>query len=325
MNKQRIWTGLGAFAGIFVLILDSRTALSGARDGMQLCLQTVIPSLFPFFVLSNLLTGSLMGVNFQAMRPMGRIFGLPKGTESLLIPAFLGGYPAGAQSIAASHRSGHISKETAEHLLAFCNNAGPAFLFGMIGPMFSKSWAAWALWGIHIASAWMVSIMFRWDEKSDIRPEKGNCVVTDAMRLSLGIMATVCGWVILFRVMIAFLNRWILWLLPPTGQVAVAGLLELSNGCCSLLTIESIPVRFVLSSALLAAGGLCVTMQTASAAKGLSLKLYFTGKVMQVLFSLILSVSLWHPWLLISLPLFYIPILSEKFRKNSRNPKTIGV
>ena len=325
MNKQRLWTGFGAFAGIFILILDSKTALNGAQDGLQLCLQTVIPSLFPFFVLSNLLTGALMGMHFRVLQPLGRIFGLPEGAQSLLIPAFLGGYPTGAQCIAEAYRCGSLSKEKAEQLLAFCNNAGPAFLFGMIGPMFPHIGAAWILWGIQIVSAWMVSFLFRSSERSVIVQRKENCGITEAMAASLGIMVTVCGWVILFRVLIAFLTRWFLWLLPDTAQVAVAGFLELSNGCCSLLSVESIPVRFILCSVLLAAGGLCVTMQTASAVRELSMKHYFFGKALQTLFCLFLSLSLWHPWTLVPMILVYFSLLTVNFRKNSRNPAPFGV
>jgi hypothetical protein len=39
-----------------MLILDGSTALAGAREGVQMCLYTVIPALFPFFVLSDLLS-----------------------------------------------------------------------------------------------------------------------------------------------------------------------------------------------------------------------------------------------------------------------------
>ena len=78
---------------MLALILDGRTAIDGARQGIELCLRTVIPSLFPFFVLSILLTSSLLGGSLAVLRPLGRLFGMPDGAESLLIPAFLGGYP----------------------------------------------------------------------------------------------------------------------------------------------------------------------------------------------------------------------------------------
>ena len=99
---------------MLALILDGRTAIDGARQGIELCLRTVIPSLFPFFVLSILLTSSLLGSPLAVLRPLGRLFGMPDGAESLLIPAFLGGYPVGAQNVAAAFRSGQLTKPEAE-------------------------------------------------------------------------------------------------------------------------------------------------------------------------------------------------------------------
>lgn len=325
MNKQRLWTGLAASAGMLVLILDGRTALEGAREGIDLCLRTVIPSLFPFFLLSILLTGSFMGINFPILRPIGTLFGLPKGTESMLIPAFLGGYPAGAQSIGRAFRVGQIDKQTAQRLLAFCSNAGPAFLFGMTGSMFPQKWMVWALWGIHVFSAFLVSGFFPCGEKTCSLSMAKPVGAADAMMSALSVMGSVCGWVVVFRVIIAFLNRWFLWILPQEVQVTVMGLLELSNGCCGLFTIESIRLRFVICACILAAGGLCVTMQTLSVTEGLSLKHYFIGKGLQTLFSLLLSASVWIPWLLIPCVLVYFLLMPRKMRKNSRNPAALGV
>ena len=47
-SRNQLWTGLTGAAGMLVLILDAKTALAGAKEGIQLCLYTVIPSLFPF-------------------------------------------------------------------------------------------------------------------------------------------------------------------------------------------------------------------------------------------------------------------------------------
>lgn len=107
MKRRNFWTGICVSLGMLALILDGRTAIEGARQGIGLCLRTVIPSLFPFFVLSILLTSSLLGSSLIVLRPLGRLFGMPEGAESLLIPAFLGGYPVGAQNVAAAFRSGN--------------------------------------------------------------------------------------------------------------------------------------------------------------------------------------------------------------------------
>ncbi len=146
MQNHSLRTGLCAAAAMLILIVDGRTALTGAKEGLDLALTTVIPSLFPFFFLSALLTGSMVGRTSRWLQPLGRLFGLTCGTEALLIPAFLGGYPAGAQSVAAAAASGRITRKDTSRLLSFCNNAGPSFLFGMAGTMFSDPAAPWILW-----------------------------------------------------------------------------------------------------------------------------------------------------------------------------------
>ena len=88
---------------------------------------------------------------------------------------------------------------------------------------------------------------------------------------------------------ISFLENWILWLLPDWAQVLAMGILELTNGCCQLMRIADIKLRFVLSCCMLSFGGICVLLQTASVTKGLNLKYYRKGKLLQSIFSFLLS------------------------------------
>lgn len=325
MKRRNFWTGICVSLGMLALILDGRTAIEGARQGIGLCLRTVIPSLFPFFVLSILLTSSLLGSSLIVLRPLGRLFGMPEGAESLLIPAFLGGYPVGAQNVAAAFRNGRLTKPEAERLLSFCSNAGPAFLFGMAASMFPRRWMAWALWGIHIAGALFASLMIPEKSTAPVRLTKTSPhSPSSALNTAIQVMATVCGWVVLFRVLLAFLKRWIFWILPTAVQVAITGILELSNGCCELLSVPDVSARFCICSGLLAFGGLCVTMQTVSVTAGLSMKPYFLGKLLQTLFSLALAVlmayGVWLPFGVLS-----IGALVIKLQKKSSFSKVIGV
>lgn len=326
MRKRQLWTGIGASVGMLVLILDGRTALEGAQNGVALCLRTVIPSLFPFFLLSILVTGTFMGGKLPFFRFLGRLFHLPEGAESILIPAFLGGYPVGAQCIAETSRSGQLDKASGERMLAFCNNAGPAFLFGMVSSLFPQKWMVWALWGIQIVSALLTANLFPCgSSKASIRPGKP-ASVSSTMASAAKVMASVCGWVVLFRVVIAFLSRWVLWLLPTAAQVAVTGLLELSNGCYELNAVSDIPTCFVLCAGMLAFGGICVTMQTASVTSGLSLKYYFPGKLTQTVFSVIFASAIaWGN--LLPLLLAPVPFLFRLRKKENSSsiPGLLGV
>lgn len=279
-----------SFLAMMVLILDSKTALSGAKDGVELCLYSVIPSLFPFFIFSVLLTSSLSGKNIKFLHPLGRLCGMPRGSESILVIGFLGGYPVGAQAIANAYEFDQISKETAHRLLGFCSNAGPAFLFGMLGAQFSSRTVPWVLWTIHIASALIVGMLLPGKDTDCCVLRSGQQITfPQAVERSLRTMANVCGWVIIFRVIIAVLNRWVMWLLPQAGQVLLSGILELSNGCISLQYLPLQGSRFIFAASMLSLGGLCVAMQTATAVGNMGTGMYFPGKILQCFISILLS------------------------------------
>ena len=288
--KRGFWTGLTASLGLMVLILDARTALSGAVAGINLCIKAVVPSLFPFFVLSIILTSTIFGQKSTIFAPVGRLCGMPKGSESLLIVGLLGGYPTGAQAVCQAYTSGLLCKEDARRLLGFCSNAGPAFLFGMAGTMFPSPVYAWILWAIHILSAITVGALLPGKSRRNVRMKQTpQITVSASLERSIKIMASVCAWVVIFRVIISFCDRWILWLLPTGLKTVLIGALELSNGCCELDMIGDVGLRFVACSGMLGFGGLCVAMQTLSVTKELGTGMYFPGKVLQCLLSVFLS------------------------------------
>ncbi len=290
VNRTRSLLAWGTIAGILILILDSKTALSGAKKGLDLCIQTVIPSLFPLLVLSGTLVGLLSGLSIPILRPLSHLCGIPAGEESLLIAGLLGGYPVGAKCIAESYHKGELSSKEAERLLAFCNNAGPAFIFGMCGTLFTNQYIPWILWGIHIFSAVLVAKILSGNNYTNTEKKKFDIPSSSkGLSSSVRVMGTICGWVILFRTVIAFFQKWILWMVPIEVSAAIVGILELSNGCIYLHQISDFSVRFILCSAMLAFGGLCVTMQTISVTVGLSLQNYRSGKILQTIFSLLFS------------------------------------
>lgn len=293
--KKTNFKAPAAALGMLVLILDGQTAIRGMQDGIELSLKTLVPSLFPFFVLSILLTGALIGQPVKFLRPLGRLCRIPAGAESLLAIGLVGGYPVGAQNISTAYHNGSLSGSDASRMAAFCNNAGPAFIFGMLSPLFSDHVTLWALWLIHMISALLVGVIIPCDgDQQPVRQAARPASLTTSLEKAISVIALVCGWVVLFRMVLAFLDRWFLWRLPQAGQAAVAGLLELSNGCVMLGETDNEGLRFILAAGMLAFGGICVTMQTASVSSGLSHKLYFPGKLLQTCFSFLLAVCCQH-------------------------------
>ena len=63
--NKRIIPALCSIVTMVILILDSKTSLAGVAEGIDLCLKVVIPSLFPFLILSTVLTESTSGMSLR--------------------------------------------------------------------------------------------------------------------------------------------------------------------------------------------------------------------------------------------------------------------
>ena len=283
------------FAGItmIVMILDTKTALSGAKEGLSLCIQTAVPSLFPFFVFSSMINSTILGKDLKFLSPIQKICRIPKGTESILLLGCIAGYPVGAQLIAQAHSEKQISTATAQRMLGFCSNSGLSFIFGILSPMFHRPIIPWVLWGIHIISALLIGAILPpvRSEASHIPTQKA-ISFEKAMQNALKNISAISGWIILFRMIIAFCVKWFMWYFPENTQVLLAGFLELSNGCLLLRSIPSEGLRFLFASCILSAGGICVAMQTVSVTGTLGTGYYFPGKLLQTGFAVLLSILL---------------------------------
>lgn len=326
-QRQTGFQGILAGIGLLILIFDSSLAVQGAGEGIRLCIQTVIPALFPFFVLSTVLTESLAQSCSGPIQILTNRFGIPEQAGPVLIPAFLGGYPVGAKCAGDLYRRGQIEKSEAERLLAFCSNAGPSFLFGMVSGFFSDRKTVWVLWGIHVLSALLTAWFMGGCRNAEGKPVSGvprqevSAIISAARAMIL-----VCCWVVLFRIVIAFLEAWFLLGFPQWLQVFLTGILELTNGCCGLDSIPDENLRFVLCACMLSFGGFCVLLQTASVTKGLSLKCYLTGKLLQTAFSFALSCAFLSKYgILLTVFLPVVIWILKKTKKPYGNPDRVPV
>jgi sporulation integral membrane protein YlbJ len=146
------------------LLIIPEESVEAAKNGLKLCANVIIPSLFPFFVLSGMLVeldaARYLGILFEKlMRPL---FNLGGSCAVPLVLGFLGGYPTGARTAIAIYEKGLCSKEEAERLLAFCNNSGPAFILGVVGAgIFSSSRAGIILYLSHTLASIIIGVGFR--------------------------------------------------------------------------------------------------------------------------------------------------------------------
>jgi sporulation integral membrane protein YlbJ len=279
-------------ASFLLLIMNLEQAAEGIRVGIDMCLQSVIPSLFPFLILTKYISSQLYGMRIPLLSKLSRLCGIPDTMGSALIVGLVGGYPGGAQLVTDAWERKLIAKKTAERMLGFCNNAGPAFIFGVCATMFTTAKVGWYILLIQVFSSIMCGAILP-DGSNEIvgKDERRATSFVECFEMAIAAMGRICGWIFCFRVVISYLEAYC-----PIGnpilRTIVSGILELTNGCFCLYEIPAEPLRFILVSGMLSFGGLCVWLQTASMTKSLSLKWFYVGKSMQCLLSVLLAVIL---------------------------------
>ncbi len=273
------------------MITKTKESTECVLDALKLCLNSVIPSLFPFFVLSGLLVNlgfiTLFG---KILAPISKLLFKTSGKGAVVfIIGIICGYPTGAKVIADMCKEKSIKKCEAERLLAFCNNSGPLFIIGAVGTTMLKNHSLGvALYVIHLMSAIFVGIIMRAFAKNEKATSVGDiCTLNIGSAFAKSIesavksILNVCGYVVFFSILCAMANN-----------VFLISILEVTTGAKALITQGfSEKITFVLLSAMLGFGGICVLLQVQSEAgkAGLSLKLYFLGKTLQAVISTLLS------------------------------------
>ncbi len=263
---------LPLFAGLacICLILDSRSAAQYASEALAQCLNVVIPSLFPMFVLSGLLVPCLQ----NARRGLGfleRLLGLPQGSGSIFLLGIVGGFPVGAQCVVQGLEQGTLSKEEGESILGLCNNCSPAFLFGITPVLFQDALAPLWLFLIQLETAALAARLFCASSatgREPAAPSRSAPSLPQAVQRAIRSMVVVCAWVVLAGVVTGFLRRWLFPLLPGPMPQLFTGLLELTGGVLSLAECPGEDLRFCLCALFVCFGGISVLLQIQSIAQG---------------------------------------------------------
>lgn len=126
------------FLLLFYLMLSHPAeSIYYAFMGLTLWFQKMIPTLFPFMLLSGLMVRMNLTEPFAGfLRPVLRpFFPISANGIYVIVMGFLCGFPMGAKVISELYERDRLSKEEAEYLLSFCNNIGPIYFLGFALPL----------------------------------------------------------------------------------------------------------------------------------------------------------------------------------------------
>lgn len=258
---------LPSIAGIilFAAVAVSPAAFaSGVSQGLRVCAETVIPSLFGFTVAAGLLgAGELPDRLKKAVSPVMRmLFGLPPECFPALLLGLFGGYPTGASAARALCNSGKISVSDARRLTSFCLSPGMGFCVNAVGiSMLSSRRAGFIMLASICAALVPVGFAAKYLIKSEAQPLVTSSFSVPFSRAAVECvtscshaMLSVCSFVSLFSGLASCIETIIE---NEAVRTALIMLSEVTNGC--ITAAGKIPLELLCAEC--AFGGLCVHMQ----------------------------------------------------------------
>lgn len=298
-NKLAVAAALCAMAA---LLMSTAEVISCCRGALTLCLELIMPSLFPFFVISGLLNrlGFPAYLGRLLSPAAARLFNVSGAGASAFFIGISGGYPMGASYIADMHEKGQIPAEEASRLLAFCNNSGPAFIIGAVGAGVFRSGAVGGiLYLVHITAALLTGVLLRPKHRAESctvtasEPESIKSALPEAVRQSVVSTLNVCGFVVCFTVLTGLLDAWgvfsgtagiisaALGLELHFVRAALTGLLELGSAVGAMQGLSASPLNLALAAGVLGWGGISVHFQTAAVLADAEIETapHFTGRL----------------------------------------------
>ena len=279
---------------LLYMLLFPKKVLADSLAGLDLWFHTVLPSLLPFMILSNVLIGA--NVVSQLMRPFSGFFrhvlGLsPEGGYAWLLGLFCG-FPMGARLTGDMYRQHRISREEAVYLLTFANQSSPMFLSTyVVLHGLGDSTLTLPVFVIFYASAFLTSLVFRIrGRRFGLPPSKpkkevpeqtsyGNLLDTSIMN-GFEIITRLGGYIILFSILAGI----VLQLPAPLRTAApfLSGLTEITTGIHTISgTTLPLQVKFTAIVCCTAFGGFSTVAQTSCMLNGtgLSIFTYLKGKL----------------------------------------------
>lgn len=297
---------------VFLLLTNTVNSAKLVNMGLTTWYKHMIPSLFPFMVLSGfLLRSGLSNQLSTLLNPvLGRIFRLSPNCIYIIIMGFLCGFPMGANVIAESLSLNRIKKREAEFLLAFCNNIGPVYFISFAYascPFLSLEITMSVMYGI----PFLYGLILRYTRYRDIPYMKESLktkylynndtalnrsynyldAFQESLQKAITSIVILGGYMIIFNVLqLPLYNSF--YKIPENTLCILKGLIEINSGISSIASYSDLYI--IVYSVFLPFCGFCCFFQTYAMIKDtpLSLSKYFIHKSIQTLASLLVYIVL---------------------------------
>ena len=300
------------------ILLESDSILKSVSFSFGIWKNNIFPSLFPFFVLSELLINygfvELLGELFKPI--MNHLFKVKGVCAFIFIMSIISGIPANAKYIRELYLNGSIDEKESEKMLLFTHFSNPLFILGTISILFLRNEQAGLLvLFCHYASNIIIGVLFRnyhpikekntkislkqailnMHKKRINQNKSFGSILTNALINSVNTLLLVLGVVTFFLIITTIINNIIN--LNPVNQGILNGLFEMTQGLkyISILDI-SLKTKTIISTMIISFGGLSGHMQVMGILSDTKIKYwpFLLGRVVHAIISSLLVAILFN-------------------------------
>lgn len=312
-NRTSTFVTLSLTILIFYFVVNPRSCMEAALQGAQLFIKAILPSLFPFMVICNLLIAfDGISIYSKLLGPiLCRPLSLSKNCSFAIVASMLCGYPLGAKYSSELYDNGYINELEFKRLLNIASNAGPLFILGSVASsMLNNIYYGYIILAANYLSFFIIGLFSKSKanpKRLNFNPAPKNINIGEAFKTSIndGVNGTlmVGGYVIIFAVLIAIIkNNAIASIISNiisnmnlNSELLSAlflGSLDLTNGCYIIISSTlSITIKLCLISFFCCFGGFSIIAQTHAFfyKYDISVKKYFIIKFLQGLIGVIIT------------------------------------
>ncbi|MCI8836909.1 MAG: nucleoside recognition protein [Hungatella sp.] len=275
---------------LFLMLTHPALSFEGARNGLLLWYQTVVPTLLPFMICSNVIV-SLNGIRLMTapVRPLLKsMFRLSDAGCYVLVSGLLCGYPMGAKTCGEFVRQGTISPAEGRYLLSVSNHPSPMFLLGFAASLMDPSVSVPVFLTAVYLPVLPLALLSRnvyavsSSSESTVHQTQPHLSFDESMTASFEIMIKIGGYIMLFSILASFIGR--LSFLSSPVQALLLGMVEITTGIRALSRTFSGTLQGLFLCMAAVFGGTCGLFQTRSvlAGSGLSLSHYILWKFLHM-------------------------------------------
>ena len=273
-------SGMTTFVLCIILLTmflsKSDTSAEYMKRGLKICFETLIPSLFPFMVISEILsrTGACEPLSRLMKRPMKALFRIPGEAVEAILLGIICGFPVGAKVAFSLYIQGDISKKDCEKLLSFCNFPSAPFMIFAVGKgMFGNKSIGLLLyftilftglaWGILTRNQGTFSYMTAAKFKSKQR-EKLSSTLAASVTSSAQSVISVSAFVCFFSCAVGCLSALFDADSASPLRALIFSFFELTSGSAACAVTEPSSLAVILAAAAGSWSGLSVFLQIRS-------------------------------------------------------------